>query len=1241
YQMNYNQPSYDQQSPHHIPQESHQLIPQNEQPIYGHSDFTQAQSSPPNFPAQSQVYEQTQNFIENNATNTNWRIYNSAPAAQPVEEEIPQNTETEMEVEGGGGGGVEQEEMEQDAESEPGEPPEEEEDDDDEEEEEEEREEEHQQQQYEPIPRLTISIRGRGRGRGRGRIATIKKIGDQIVGEPPRKRGRPGRKPLSELLAEDESSLYYIVRNGGVSLPQVIDDWIDSYKENKDSALLQLMQFFINAAGCKGKISSNMQATMEHAEIIRRMTEEFDEESGEYPLIQTGQQWKKFRSSFCDFVQMLVKQCQYSIIYDQYLMDNVISLLTGLSDSQVRAFRHTATLAAMKLMTALVDVALTVSVNLDNTQRQYESERQKSRERRAADRLDSLMAKRQELEENMDEIKNMLTYMFKSVFVHRYRDTLPEIRSICMAEIGCWMKKFHQNFLDDSYLKYIGWTLHDKVGDVRLKCLQALQPLYASEELKGKLELFTSKFKDRIVAMTLDKEYDVAVQAVRLVISILKYHRDILTDKDCEHVYELVYSSHRAVAQAAGEFLNERLFIPDEEAVANLRTKRGKKRKSNTPLIRDLLHEHGSYLVDSLIDSNPMMRDWECMTDLLLEEPGPQEEPLDDRQETSLIEILVCCVKQAATGDPPVGRGPTRKLTISAKESKQVSEDKTKLTEHLIPTLPQLLHKYIADPEKVANLLVIPQYFELEIYTNSRQEKNLDQLLKLIKDVIDKQNDTEVLETAAKTLEVLCNEDFAIYSRCDIARSSLLDMIVSKYKEAHDEYITLIDGEEEPDEDETFALISSVKKVSIFYSCHNMGSCNVWDSLYKNITYIIDASKPLPEEVTKYSISSCFFGILWELHQVEDLMEKRASTHDAIEALRTRVQLFLDACKNLLANSENSIFREEAYLTICDLLIVFSRQLKTKEALAPLVYEPDKDLQHSLNNFIQNYVFIEDTEIEEQNEHEKIEELHKRRNFLATFCKLIVYNVLPTKVAADVFKHYVRYYDDYGDIIKATLGKAREINKVNCARTMALALTMIFRDLQKDGAKIQKSSDDFLSLKELAKRFALSFGLDAVKNREAVTALHREGILFSVSPLENPNDPTGPPPNLLFLEILTEFTNKLLKQDKRVVPPPEEPRETGRPKRRRRLEQSYPDVIGRMIRHKWYIDGENVYCTGEVLGISAPGTVPEESEDGTTYAGTCYDVQYDDEDFVRHLILEGDWQRGDIQVLGRASEHIP
>ena len=64
---------------------------------------------------------------------------------------------------------------------------------------------------------------------------------------------------------------------------------------------------------------------------------------------------------------------------------------------------------------------------------------------------------------------------------------------------------------------------------------------------------------------------------------------------------------------------------------------------------------------------------------------------LDDRQETSLIEIMVCCCKQAATGEFPVGRQPARKPT--QRENRQVIEDKVKLTEHFIQALPQLLAK--------------------------------------------------------------------------------------------------------------------------------------------------------------------------------------------------------------------------------------------------------------------------------------------------------------------------------------------------------------------------------------------------------------------------------------------------------------------------------------------------------------------------------------------------------------------
>lgn len=145
-----------------------------------------------------------------------------------------------------------------------------------------------------------------------------------------------------------------------------------------------------------------------------------------------------------------------------------------------------------------------------------------------------------------------------------------------------------------------------------------------------------------------------------LFISPDRIHPDILTDKDCEIVYELVYSSHRGVAQAAAEFLNVRLFRLDEDNNDIVKTKRGKVRLPNTPLLRDLvqffieseLHEHGAYLVDSFIDNNPMVKDWACMTDLLLEEPGPSEEPLDNKQESTLIEIMVSAVRQCSNGRP-------------------------------------------------------------------------------------------------------------------------------------------------------------------------------------------------------------------------------------------------------------------------------------------------------------------------------------------------------------------------------------------------------------------------------------------------------------------------------------------------------------------------------------------------------------------------------------------------------------
>uniref|UniRef100_A0A8K9VBH1 Cohesin subunit SA n=1 Tax=Oncorhynchus mykiss TaxID=8022 RepID=A0A8K9VBH1_ONCMY len=956
--------------------------------------------------------------------------------------------------------------------------------------------------------------------------------------------GAKGRKangvPQTNGEGGDPVTLFEVVRMGKSAMQSVVDDWIESYKQDRDIALLDLINFFIQCSGCKGTVRIEMFRNMQNAEIIRKMTEEFDEDSGDYPLTMPGPLWKKFRYNFCEFICVLIRQCQYSIIYDEYLMDTVISLLTGLSDSQVRAFRHTSTLAAMKLMTALVNVALNLSIHQDNTQRQYEAERNKMAGKRANEKLELLLQKRKELQENQDEIENMMNSIFKGIFVHRYRDAIAEIRAICIEEIGVWMKMYSDAFLNDSYLKYVGWTLHDRQGEVRLKCLKALQNLYTNRELFPKLELFTNRFKDRIVSMTLDKEYDVAVEAIRLITLILQY--DALSNEDCENVYHLVYSAHRPVAVAAGEFLHRKLFSRhDPQAEEELAKRRGRS-SPNGNLLRMLvlffleseLHEHAAYLVDSLWESSQeLLKDWECMTELLLEEPVQGEEVLSDRQESSLIELMVCTIRQAAEAHPPVGRG-TGKRVLTAKERKTQIDDKNKLTEHFIMALPMLLSKYQADSEKVANLLQIPMFFDLDVYSAGRMEKHLDALLKQIRLVVEKHIETDVLEACSKTYSILCSEEYTIMNRVDIARSQLIDEITDRFTHSVED---LLQEAEEADDDDIYNVLSTLKRLTAFHNAHDLTRWDLFGSCYRLLKAGIEQGA-MPEQIAVQALQCSHYSILWQLVKIT---EGTPSKEDLV-ALRRVVKSFLAVCQQCLSNV-NTPVKEQAFMLLCDLLMVFSHQLVSggREGLEALVFNPDSTLQNELLTFILDHVFIDQDdenqsmEGDEEDEANKIEALHKRRNLLAAFSKLIIYDIVDMPAAADIFKHYMKYYNDYGDIIKETLSKTRQSDKILCAKTLILSLQQLFNELLQDqGPTLDRTSSHVSGIKELARRFALTFGLDQIKTREAVATLHKDGIEFAFK-YQNPHGAEFPPPNLAFLEVLSEFSSKLLRQDKKTV----------------------------------------------------------------------------------------------------------
>ncbi|XP_033282369.1 cohesin subunit SA-3 isoform X2 [Orcinus orca] len=1013
-------------------------------------------------------------------------------------------------------------------------------------------------------------------------VAKRPKKGSQMVRAHGQKESEP---PASDL--------FEAVKAAKSDMQSLVDEWLDSYKQDQDAGFLELINFFIRSCGCKGTVTPEMFKKMSNSEIIQQLTEQFNEDSGDYPLIAPGPSWKKFQGSFCEFVRTLVYRCQYSLLYDGFPMDNLISLLTGLSDSQVRAFRHTSTLAAMKLMTSLVRVAFQLSLHKDNNQRQYETERNKGPGQRAPERLESLLEKRKELREHQEEIEGMMNALFRGVFVHRYRDVLPEIRAICIEEIGSWIQSYSTSFLTDSYLKYIGWTLHDKHREVRLKCLKALKGLYGNRDWTARLELFTSRFKDRLVSMVMDREYDVAVEAVRLLTLILKNMEGMLTEADCESIYPVVYASNRALASAVGEFLYWKLFCPEcETRTVGERERRRSPRSQRTFFhlllsffVESELHYHAAYLVDSLWDcAGPQLKDWESLTSLLLEKdqsvchlvarggdlsspsrkPGeislltcerhrchgrwgggvlgdggwppcdsvfhpPATSDLGDVQESTLTEILVSSVRQASEGHPPVGRVTGRK-GLTPKERKIQADDKVKLTEHLIPLLPQLLAKFSADAEKVAPLLQLLNYFDLNIYCTRRLEKHLELLLQQLQEVVVKHAEPAVLEAGAHALYLLCNPEFTFFSRVDFARSQLVDLLTDRFQQELEELLQ----SSFLDEDEVYSLAATLKRLSAFYNAHDLTRWELYEPCYQLLRKAVDTGE-VPHQVILPALTLVYFSILWTLTHVSgsDASQKQLLN------LKGRMVAFCELCQNCLSDVDPEI-QEQAFVLLSDLLLIFGPQMIVggREFLRPLVFIPEATLQSELASFLMDHVFIQPGGLgsgHSQEDHLQIEQLHQRRRLLAGFCKLLLYGVLEMDAASDVFKHYNKFYNDYGDIIKETLTRARQIDRSHCSRILLLSLKQLYTELlQEQGPQGLNELPAFIEMRDLARRFALSFGPQQLQNRDLVVMLHKEGIRFSLSELP-PAGSSSQPPNLAFLELLSEFSPRLFHQDKQLL----------------------------------------------------------------------------------------------------------
>ncbi|XP_053733289.1 cohesin subunit SA-2 isoform X1 [Synchiropus splendidus] len=942
---------------------------------------------------------------------------------------------------------------------------------------------------------------------------------------------------------EKPVTLLEVLSMGRAAMEVVIDDWIQAYMVDRDSCLLDLIGFFIQCCGCKGVITAEMCENKEESHVKQKLVEKYDEDSGlqykkvlafpwiltvtwptdkensEYPLIQTGPYGRWFHADLSEFLSVFVTQCQQTIIFDGYLMNSVLSLLSELSNSYIVAFRHTCTLAAVKVLSSLIAVAEGLQVAIKNAERQQKGRKFK---RQRSSLLRTLRERITRLQENKAEVEGMMDVVFKVVFLKRYRDIHPEIRCICMEEFGVWLKTYSSVFLNDSYLKYLGWALYDKVAEVRLRAVVALQRLCEDPRVLPELDLFSSRFKGRIISMTLDKDHEVSLQTMKLLVIISRTSEDFLTPVDYKKILNCVYASHRPLAAAAGELLFSWLLktTVQTDKLNKAEAQRQQMLQRLKALVQfhlsSKLHTHVVYLVDGLWDcAGALLKDWPAITSILLSAAG-----LSQKQKAVLAEILVASVHQAAERRTLPGRiGPRKAMTIKDKRVR-VSDCNT-LTQHFLQVLPQLLSKFSSCPSMAASLMSIPQFLNAASLT-SENTQLLSSVLSEMEAVLKVQSHPDVLEAAARSFLSLCEEQEVWSAVASPARDSLVQSWVDQLSRL---LTDSVQGDSFTADKATTSEISRcLKRLQAFYNCHDLSRWHLWELLSPLLPTEHAQTGP-PAEILLEVLQCCCFSLLWSLCRSDDTL----TPSEAKEEQLLQLAQFCEQCCVCLSHSDCRV-KKQSFLCVCDVLAAHSSQLRGSctPSSCPLPYRPRPELQAALVDFARANIFV-DSQSSQCKEGSRAERLGCRRRQLVALCRLIVDGVLETHIAAQVLMFYVKFHSDLGDIIRETILRTKRSDEVEGARMMAQCLQQLFTQVKRQhGGKLDSQEQAFGCVKELARRFTLLHG---DHHSPGVASIHRMGLDFALR--DGPR--ATAPPNIDYLLVLTEFSCKLSPADKTTI----------------------------------------------------------------------------------------------------------
>ncbi|XP_026461245.1 cohesin subunit SA-2-like [Ctenocephalides felis] len=673
---------------------------------------------------------------------------------------------------------------------------------------------------------------------------------------------------------------------------------------------------------------------------------------------------------------------------------------------------------------------------------------------------------------------------------------------------------------------------------VRAQSLEALIPLYENDNIARELQLFTQKYKDRLISLTCDKRPFNQVIAIKLVTVMFRSYRDLFTREDVYMVFRMVLNSNRRVAVTAGEFLNDVIERVDKENNSGSLKRAGFNVRWLRYIVTSFIKlghlDLVPYLVDALIAKFEIIKDWKIIIHILKQ----TDDLLTPIEQEVLTEMMLWSARLATTGEYPWDRAIDN-MVPSLEEIKQMKGDKLNMTKHLMPVIPNLLAQFKSNVNCTINLMGIPQYFDLETYTSEMEDLHLKKLLSALEDIVRETTNANLLRKCSKTLHCLYKRA-SIAAECDAVGFTILKECAYIYMEPSITWQSIVDGQMDPkdvNKEDYLLIVNCLKKIAIFYSLHNINYLNICDDLLNEFQVYRDGviQRNLPIEGSIYCLISYGAYLSWELKALKELNDDVVLDCMArAKVLKLKLKEYFEICKDIVQNVIYDDLHKAALTSICELSANFNRELRNhrNQIIHDLVLNLSLDDIALINKYTEEYVFIKHW----KGKHEENEsQVNKCREVLECYSKLIDFNIIPSANAEFILKYCVKCEKCYGNIIKKIVTIMCRLNRRNCTLTMFLILSKIYVEVERSLGKdyvLDNNVEEFAELKTLAARLAELLGTNELENRHAVGMLHKDGILFAVGQSTRPNEP---PDQIPFLAVLSKFSKKLNEEDRNSV----------------------------------------------------------------------------------------------------------